>query len=44
MKKVIVIGGGFAGLSAASFLADSGNKVELIETSPKLGICKERCG
>jgi len=37
MKKVIVIGGGFAGLSAASFLADSGNKVELIETSPKLG-------
>ena len=37
MKKVIVIGGGFAGLSAASFLADSGNKVELIEASPKLG-------
>ena len=37
MKKVIVIGGGFAGLSAASFLADSGSKVELIEVSPKLG-------
>lgn len=37
MKKVIVIGGGFAGLSAAAFLADSGNKVELIEASPKLG-------
>lgn len=37
MKKVIVIGGGFAGLSAAAFLANSGNKVELIEASPKLG-------
>ena len=37
MKKVIVIGGGFAGLSAASFLTNSGNKVELIEASPKLG-------
>jgi squalene-associated FAD-dependent desaturase len=37
MKKIIVIGGGFAGLSAAAFLADSGNKVELIEASPKLG-------
>jgi hydroxysqualene dehydroxylase len=37
MKKIIVIGGGFAGLSAASFLANSGNKVELIEASPKLG-------
>ena len=37
MKKVIVIGGGFAGLSAASFLANSGIKVELIEASPKLG-------
>ena len=37
MKKVIVIGGGFAGLSAASFLANSGYKVELIEASPKLG-------
>jgi len=37
MKKVIVIGGGFAGLSAASFLSDSGFKVELLEASPKLG-------
>jgi len=37
MKKIIVIGGGFAGLSAASFLANSGHKVELIEASPKLG-------
>ncbi|OGU77603.1 MAG: hypothetical protein A2V93_11240 [Ignavibacteria bacterium RBG_16_34_14] len=37
MKKVIVIGGGFAGLSSAAFLANSGYKVELIEASPKLG-------
>ncbi len=37
MKKIIVIGGGFAGLSVASFLANSGHKVELIEASPKLG-------
>lgn len=37
MKKIIVIGGGFAGLSAASFLVNSGNKVDLIEASPKLG-------
>ena len=37
MKKVIVIGGGFAGLSSAAFLANSGHKVELIEASPKLG-------
>lgn len=37
MKKVIVAGGGFAGLTAASYLADSGHKVELIEASPKLG-------
>lgn len=37
MKKIIVIGGGFAGLSAASFLVNSGNKVGLIEASPKLG-------
>ncbi len=37
MKKVIVIGGGFAGLTAASYLSNSGYKVELIEASPKLG-------
>ncbi len=37
MKKIIVIGGGFAGLSSAAFLANSGHKVELIEASPKLG-------
>jgi hydroxysqualene dehydroxylase len=37
MKKVVVIGGGFAGLSAASFLSNSGFKIELLEASPKLG-------
>jgi squalene-associated FAD-dependent desaturase len=37
MKKCIVIGGGFAGLSASAYLSDAGYKVELIEASPKLG-------
>jgi len=37
MKKIVVIGGGFAGLSAAVFLADLGYKVEVLEGSPKLG-------
>jgi len=37
MKKVVVIGGGIAGLSSASFLSNSGFKVELLEASPKLG-------
>ncbi|MDP4195089.1 MAG: hydroxysqualene dehydroxylase HpnE [Bacteroidota bacterium] len=37
MKKVIVIGGGLAGLSAAAFLSDAGLKTEVIENSPKLG-------
>ena len=37
MKKCIVIGGGFAGLSAAAFLINSGINVELIEASQKLG-------
>jgi squalene-associated FAD-dependent desaturase len=37
MKKVLVIGGGFAGLSAASFLAANNYQIELIEASPKLG-------
>jgi squalene-associated FAD-dependent desaturase len=36
-KKVIVIGGGFAGLSAAAFLANNKFKVTLLEASPKLG-------
>ncbi|MDZ7624830.1 MAG: hydroxysqualene dehydroxylase HpnE [Ignavibacteriaceae bacterium] len=36
-KKVIVIGGGFAGLSAAAYLANKKYKVTLLEASPKLG-------
>jgi hydroxysqualene dehydroxylase len=36
-KKVIVIGGGFAGLTAAVYLADKNHKVTLLEASPKLG-------
>lgn len=37
MKKCVVIGGGFAGLSSASFLANKNYHIELIEASPKLG-------
>lgn len=37
MKKCIVIGGGFAGLSASAYLANAGVIVELLEASPKLG-------
>ena len=37
MTKCLIIGGGFAGLSAASFLAGKGIKVHLLEASPKLG-------
>ncbi len=37
MKKCLVIGGGFAGLSAAAYLANADFEVELIEASPKLG-------
>ena len=36
-KKCIVIGGGFAGLSAAAFLSSNGYIVQLLEASPKLG-------
>ncbi len=37
MKKCLVLGGGFAGLSSAVYLSKAGFKVELIEASPKLG-------
>lgn len=37
MPDYIIIGGGFAGLSAAVHLSLKGKKVELIEASPKLG-------
>jgi squalene-associated FAD-dependent desaturase len=36
-KKVIVIGAGFAGLSAASYLTKNNFKVTVLESSPKLG-------
>lgn len=37
MKKCLVIGGGFAGLTASAYLVTTGFNVELIESSPKLG-------
>jgi squalene-associated FAD-dependent desaturase len=36
-KKVIVIGGGFAGLTAAAYLTNKSFKVTLLEASPKSG-------
>jgi zeta-carotene desaturase len=35
--KAIVVGGGLAGMSAASALADAGFSVEILERSPRLG-------
>lgn len=37
MKKGIVIGGGLAGLTAASYLSANGFNISLFEASPKLG-------
>ncbi len=37
MAECIVIGGGFAGLSAAVFLSQNNHNVHLIEAAPKLG-------
>ncbi len=37
MAKVVVIGGGFAGLSAAVYLTKNGHSLRLFEASPKLG-------
>lgn len=37
MKKCVIIGGGFAGLTSAVYLSQAGLKVELIEASKKLG-------
>jgi squalene-associated FAD-dependent desaturase len=37
MKKILVIGGGLAGLSAAVHLTNKNFKVDLLESSPKLG-------
>ena len=37
MAKCLVIGGGFAGLSAAVYLSNDNHEVTLLEASPKLG-------
>lgn len=37
MKKVIVIGSGFAGLSAASYLAKAGFQVQIVEKNDSIG-------
>ncbi len=37
MKKILIIGGGLAGLSAAIYLIKEGYQIEIIEASPKLG-------
>ena len=37
MDKVVIIGGGFAGLSSAVFLLQKGYEVDIYEASPKLG-------
>lgn len=37
MKKCLILGGGFAGLTSAVYLAKAGIKVEVVEASPKLG-------
>ena len=37
MPDVIVVGGGFAGLSAATALADAGRRVLVLEARPQLG-------
>ena len=36
-KKIIVVGGGAAGMLAAYFAAEAGNKVALLEKNEKLG-------
>ncbi len=37
MKKILIIGGGLSGLSAAIYLIENGLHVEILEASPKLG-------
>lgn len=37
MRRVVVVGGGAAGLAAATRLAEAGAEVELLEAAPRLG-------
>ena len=37
MKKCVVVGAGFAGLTSAVYLSKAGYQVEVIEASKKLG-------
>jgi len=37
MKKIVIIGGGFSSLAAASYLAQAGNQVSLFEKNSTLG-------
>jgi squalene-associated FAD-dependent desaturase len=37
MKKTVVIGSGFAGLTAASYLSNNNHKIQILESSPKPG-------
>ena len=37
MSKVLIIGGGAAGMMAAAFAAKNGNRVEVFEKNEKLG-------
>ena len=37
-KNIIVVGGGAAGMLAAYFAAEAGNKITLLEKNEKLGL------
>jgi phytoene desaturase len=37
MSKIAIIGSGFAGLSAAAYLADAGHEVHIFEKNPEIG-------
>jgi len=44
MKEAVVIGAGFAGLSAASFLVTAGYKVSVLEKHDRLGWSMQSMG